>query len=163
LIATLTRLARGDGICTRSLDESLEKSTFRTASALPTLVGNMASATLQVPAGSPSTPSVGVNLAFTSFLFVRLRYEDADTHLALRAASDAIGRGYFNTFALEGGPRDAAPHETIQFLTLAPEAVIRNTVPGGGRPIPGYCAHVSSRVRSRLPEVEKELIRRVHT
>ena len=97
--------------------------------------------------------TLGVNLAFTKFLFVTPVQDDDAARTRLRAAGSVAARGFFNDFEAEGG-RDT-PHETIQFL-LNDE---RHERPGlAGAP---YVLQVSSKYRPRLAETEMELRRRL--
>lgn len=100
-----------------------------------------------------STPPA---LAYTRFLFISLRQDDDASLLRLRAAGSVVVRGFFNDFDAEG-PRDAAPHETIQFL------VADNAAAAPGDPIRGarYAVQVTAKYRPRLGEVEAELKRRL--
>lgn len=98
--------------------------------------------------------SLGVNLAFTKFLFVTPARDDDAARTRLRAAGAIVARGFFNDFEAEGA-RDTPPHETIQFL-----------VNEGGQERPGlsgsrYALQVSSKYRPRLNETEMELRRRL--
>ena len=98
--------------------------------------------------------SLGVNLAFTKFLFVTPSRDDDAARTRLRAAGSVVARGFFNDFEAEGG-RDTPPHETIQFL-----------VNEDGHQRPGiagarYALQVSSKYRPRLLETEMELRRRL--
>lgn len=110
----------------------------------------------------PSVPSIngnnnhlGVNLAFTKFLFITPRRDDEASRARLRAAGSIIARGFFNDFDADGA-RDTQPLETIQYLV-------------GEAPTPGddslasarYVAQVSTKYRPRLEEVEIELRRRL--
>src|SRR5258706_398729 len=63
---------------------------------------------------SPSNNHLGANLAFTKFLFVISRDDDASA-TRLRSAGGLIARGFFNDFDADGA-RDVQPHETIHFL-----------------------------------------------
>jgi hypothetical protein len=103
--------------------------------------------------GSVGNNHLGVNLAFTKFLFVSPAADDDAARTRLRAAGGIVARGFFNDFEAEG--RDPAPHETIQFF-----------VNEGGRDQPGlagarYVIQVSSKYRPRLQETEVELRRRL--
>jgi hypothetical protein len=96
--------------------------------------------------GPPSGAQIGVNLAYTTFLFVTPSRDDESTRALVRAAGGVVARGFSNDFDAQG--RDAAPHETVQFLV------------GTGRSAP-YAIQVSSKYRPRLKETEVELRRRV--
>jgi hypothetical protein len=97
---------------------------------------------------------LGLNLAYTKFLFVAPARDDEATRVKLRAAAGIVARGFFNDFEAEG--RDTPPHETIQFLVRAdhgdPDAA------GSGAL---YSLQVCSKYRPRLEETEVELRRRV--
>jgi hypothetical protein len=100
------------------------------------------------------TNGLGVNLAFTKFLFIAPPHDDDAARARLRAAAAVAARGFFNDFETEGR-RDKETQETIQFL-----------VNEDGRNQPGlagarYALQVSSRYRPRLEETEVELRRRV--
>jgi len=97
---------------------------------------------------------LGVNLAYTKFFFVTPGRDDEATRAKLRTAGGIVARGFFNDFEAEG--RDAAPHETIQFLVRAD--VADGSATGSGAP---YALQVSSKYRPRLKETEVELARRV--
>jgi hypothetical protein len=104
--------------------------------------------------GLNGTNHLGVNLAFTKFLFVTPARDDDAARTRLRAAGGIVARGFFNDFEAEGG-RDAPPHETIQFLV---------NEDGHGRPgLAGarYALQVSSKYRPRLNDTEAELRRRL--
>jgi hypothetical protein len=121
-------------------------------------VGPSTDTSLRVANGngfSPSGNHLGVNLAFTKFLFVVPREDDAASAARVRAAGGLIARGFFNDFDAEG-PRDAQAHETIQFL-VAQEPVAGDSGIGAAR----YAAQVSSNYRPRLREIEIELRRRL--
>jgi hypothetical protein len=96
---------------------------------------------------------LGVNLAFTKFIFVTLARDDDAAHTRLRAAGGIVARGFFNDFEAEG--RDAPPLETIQFLV--------NGDPRGQPGLAGarYALQVGSKYRPRLMETEAELRRRL--
>ncbi len=98
--------------------------------------------------------SLGVNLAFTKFLFVTPARDDDAARTRLRTVGGIVGRGFVNEFEADGG-RDAPPHETIQFLV---------NDDGHGRPgLAGarYALQISSKYRPRLQEAEAELRRRL--
>lgn len=97
--------------------------------------------------------NLGVNLAFTKFIFVTPARDDDAARTRLRAAGGIVARGFFNDFEAEG--RDAPPLETIQFL-LNDEG---HQQPGlaGAR----YALQVCSKYRPRLVETELELRRRL--
>src|SRR5690349_798625 len=91
---------------------------------------------------------LGVNMAYTKFLFVTPARDDEATRVRLRAAAAIAGRGYFNDFEAEG--RDAPPHETIQFLVRADA----EDAAAAGAP---YALQVCSKYRPRLVETDIEL------
>jgi hypothetical protein len=99
-----------------------------------------------------ATNHVGVNTAYTKFLFVTPEQDDEPTRGKLRAAAPTVGRGFFNDFDAEG--RDTPPHETIQFMVRAE---------GGAHAAIGapYALQICSKYRPRLAETEVELQRRV--
>lgn len=104
--------------------------------------------------GQTGTNHLGVNLAYTKFLFVTPAADDDTARTRMRAAGGIVARGFFNDFEAEGA-RDAAPHETIQFL-----------VNDEGRDLKGlagarYALQVSSKYRPRLQDTEAELRRRL--
>ena len=98
--------------------------------------------------------NLGVNLAFTKFLFVTPSRDDDAARTRLRAAGSVVARGFFNDFEAEGG-RDTPPHETIQFL-VNDEGHQRPGLAGAR-----YALQVSSKYRPRLLETELELRRRL--
>lgn len=95
---------------------------------------------------------LGVNMAYTKFIFVTPGRDDEAARVKLRAAAAIVGRGFFNDFDSEG--RDTPPHETIQFL-------IRADTNGHARTGAPYALQVCSKYRPRLKETETELQRRV--
>ena len=99
------------------------------------------------------TNHLGVNLAFTKFLFVTPARDDDAARTRLRAAGAIVARGFFNDFEAEG--RDSSPQETIQFL------VNENGLDRPGLAGARYALQVSSRYRPRLQETEIELRRRL--
>lgn len=104
--------------------------------------------------GTNGTNPLGVNLAFTKFLFITPSRDDDAARTRLRAAGGIVARGFFNDFETEGS-RDTPPHETIQFLV---------NEDGHGQPgLVGarYAVQVSSKYRPRLHETEVELRRRL--
>ena len=97
---------------------------------------------------------LGVNLAFTKFLFVVPSHDDEAGRRRLRAAAAIVARGFFNEFEAETG-REIPPHETLQFLANDQG----HERPGlAGAP---YVLQISSRYRPRLNETETELRRRL--
>jgi hypothetical protein len=95
---------------------------------------------------------LGVNVAYTKFLFVTPARDDEATRARLRAAVGVVARGFFNDFEAEG--RDAPPHETIQYLVRAGP----NDEPRSGAL---YALQICSKYRPRLKETELELRRRI--
>ena len=104
--------------------------------------------------GTNGTNHLGVNLAFTKFLFVTPAADDDAARTRLRAAGSIVARGFFNDFEAEGS-RDSTAHETIQFLVN--EAGREQQGLAGAR----YALQVSSKYRPRLQDTEKELRRRL--
>ena len=104
--------------------------------------------------GSNGASHVGVNLAFTKFIFVRPADEGEPAMVRLRAAAAVVARGFFNDFEAGGG-RDTPPHETVQFFTNEQPASVVGIA--GAR----YALQVSSKYRPRLDEGETELRRRL--
>lgn len=104
---------------------------------------------------SPSGNHLGVNLAFTRFLFVVSRDDDAVAN-RIRTAGGLIARGFFNDFDADG-TREAPPHETIHFFVTEnpPEAGATGLLAAR------YAVQVSGKYRPRLLEVEMELRRRL--
>ena len=100
------------------------------------------------------TNHLGVNLAFTKFLFVSPRDDDDSAHARLRQVGACIARGFFNDFDAES-QHDAPPHETIQFLVSA-SARSGNGIAGAR-----YVVQICSKYRPRLQDVEAELRRRL--
>ena len=105
--------------------------------------------------GSNGTNHLGVNLAFTKFLFVMPARDDDAARTRLRAAGAIAARGFFNDFEAEGS-RDTPPHETIQFLVNADSHRLQTGLSGAR-----YAVQVSSKYRPRLQETELELRRRL--
>ena len=101
---------------------------------------------------SPSNNHLGANLAFTKFLFVISRDDDA-IGTRLRSTGGLIARGFFNDFDADGA-RDVQPHETIHFLIAD-----RERPEDGGLGAARYAVQVSGKYRPRLQEVEAELRR----
>lgn len=113
--------------------------------------------------GNGTNGCLGVNLAYTKFLFVVSR-DDDDAHGArLRSAGNNIARGFFNDFDIDDN-REAPvqPFETIQFFVRNADA------PVSAPPLLGpridrarHLAQVCSKYRPRLQEIEEELRRRL--
>jgi len=91
------------------------------------------------------TNHLGVNLAFTKFLFLTPAKDDDAARTRLRAAGGIVARGFFNDFEAEG--RDVSPHETIQFL------VSENGHDGEGIAAARYAIQISSKYRPRTNAV----------
>ncbi len=104
--------------------------------------------------GSSGARNLGVNLAFTKFLFITPSRDDDAARTRLRSAAAIVARGFFNDFETEGSP-DAQPQETIQFLLN--DDGHRQPGLAGSR----YALQVSSKYRPRLQETEVELRRRL--
>ena len=102
--------------------------------------------------GTNGTNHLGVNLAYTKFLFVAPAREDEATLAKLRTAASVIARGYFNDFEGEG-TRDAAPQDAVQLLTSDCAAA-----PSCSRA--RFVMQISSKYRPRLQETEAEFRRR---
>jgi hypothetical protein len=113
--------------------------------------------------GNGNGNGVTANLAYTKFLFVIARVEDAAYGARLRTAGGNIARGFFNDFDIDDSREtQAQPFETIQFF-------LRN----GEMPTPeptcvGPCINrarhlvqVSGKYRPRLQEIEEEFRRRI--
>ena len=103
---------------------------------------------------APSNNHLGSNLAFTKFLFVISRDDDA-LSVRLKSAGAQIARGFFNDFDADGA-RDVQPHETIHFLVAD-----RERPEDGGLAAARYAVQISGKYRPRLQEVEQELRRRL--
>jgi hypothetical protein len=97
---------------------------------------------------------LGVNLAFTKFLFVSPREDDDRTRTRVRQTGACIARGFFNDFDAES-EHDAPPHETIQFL------VSNGTRAEAGLGAARHVVQICSKYRPRLEDVEAELGRRL--
>ena len=104
--------------------------------------------------GTNGTNHLGVNLAFTKFLFITPSRDDDAARTRLRSVGAIVARGFFNDFETEGS-RDTPPHETIQFLV--------NDDGHGHAGLSGarYAFQVSSKYRPRLQETDVELRRRL--
>ena len=103
----------------------------------------------------PSTNNLGVNLAFTKFLFVIPRREDDAAVQRLRVAGGLISRGFFNDYDAEGS-REVQPHETIQFMVADGERHGDSGIAAAR-----YAVQASGKYRPRLQELELELQRRL--
>ena len=60
---------------------------------------------------------LGVNQSFTKFLFVTPVDDSESSRTCLRAAGNAISRGFFNDYNANGTPASQAS-ESIQFLVF---------------------------------------------
>lgn len=112
---------------------------------------------------SPSGNHLGVNLAFTKFLFVVQRRDDLAGTAKVRAAGATVTRGFFNDYDADG-TREIQPHETIQFYLAqdGPVAGSRaDSVADDGIGAARYAVQVSGKYRPRLHEFELELRRRL--
>lgn len=104
---------------------------------------------------TPSGNHLGVNLAFTKFLFVVPRREDETGMGRIKSAGASIARGFFNDFDADG-TRDAKPHETVHFYVAQGE-----TVADSGIAAARYGVQFTGKYRPRLNELEAELRRRL--
>src|SRR2546426_11958770 len=91
---------------------------------------------------SVSGNNLGVNLAFTKFLFIVPRREDDAAGTRLRAVGAIIGRGFFNDFAADG-TREAQPHQTIQLLVREGDHLRENNI--SAAPYPGQVCTTAPR------------------
>ena len=99
--------------------------------------------------------ALGANLLYTKFLFVTLGRDDTKARGRIREAGACIGRGFFNEFHGDGTPK-ARSNETIQFLVAsAPRRC------SDGLLSAGYVAHLTTKYRPRLGEIQAELVRRL--
>lgn len=96
---------------------------------------------------------LGVNLAFTKFLFFSTAADDG-ARTRLRNAAAVIQRGFFNDFDSEA--RDSAPQDTIQFFVNEQARDV------AGLAAARYAIQISSKYRPRLDEAEAELRRRLN-
>ena len=106
---------------------------------------------------NPGGNHLGVNLAFTKFLFVIPRRDDPVWTARLRAAGGTIARGFFNDFDADG-TREIQPHETIHFYVVDDDHAGGS---GSGIGAARYAVQVSGKYRPRLNELEQELRRRL--
>lgn len=100
------------------------------------------------------TNHLGVNLAYTKFLFVTPAADDDTARTRMRAVGGIVARGFFNDFEAESG-RDTPIHETIQFL-VNEEGRDQEGLAGAR-----YALQVCSKYRPRLQDAEAELRRRL--
>ncbi len=108
---------------------------------------------------NPGGNHLGVNLAFTKFLFVIPRRDDPVGTARLRAAGGTIARGFFNDFDADG-TREIQPHETIHFYVVDGDHA-GGSGSGSGIGAARYAVQVSGKYRPRLNELEQELRRRL--
>ena len=101
------------------------------------------------------TGALGANLVYSKFLFVTLRCDDARARARVREAGACIARGFFNDFHANGTPATQS-NETIQFLVASTPRRCHD-----GLLSAGYVAHLTTRYRPRLDEVQAELVRRL--
>ncbi len=95
------------------------------------------------------------NLMHSKFLFVTLRREDARARATLRRAGSCIARGFFNDFHADESPNPPS-NETVQFLAAATPRPCNDGL------LSAECvAHVTTKYRPRLGEIEAELERRL--
>ena len=99
--------------------------------------------------------TLGANLMYSKFLFVTLGRDDVKARARIREAGACIGRGFLNEFHGDGTP-SARSNETIQFL-VAP--TIRRC--SDGLLSAGFVAHLTTKYRPRLDEMQAELDRRL--
>jgi len=104
--------------------------------------------------GRMGTNHLGVNLAYTKFLFISPRQDDDGARTRLRHAGACIARGFSNDFDAESG-HDAPPHETIQFF------VANGTRDGAGLGAARYVVQICSKYRPRLEEIDQDARRRI--
>ena len=104
---------------------------------------------------SPSGNHLGTNLAYTKFLFVIPRRDDAAGITKLRTAGSTLARGFFNDYDADGS-RETQPHETIHFYVSTATHLVDDGI-GAAR----YAVQVSGKYRPRLNELELELQRRL--
>jgi len=96
-----------------------------------------------------------VNLVYSKFLFVTLAQDDTRSRARLREAGGCIARGFFNEFHANGTPSNRS-NETIQFLACPTPGQYND-----GLLSAAFVAHVTTKYRPRLDEIETELARRL--
>ena len=97
---------------------------------------------------------LGVNQSFTKFLFVTPVDDSESNRTCLRAAGNAISRGFFNDYNANGSPASQAS-ESIQFLVSASARDDADPVTSAR-----YVVQVCANYRSRLEDIEADLRRR---
>lgn len=105
--------------------------------------------------GNP-TSSLGTNLVYSKFLFVSLHQDNARARARVREAGACIARGFFNDFHGNGTPNTRS-NETIQFLAASAPGRCND-----GLLSAAFVAHLTTKYRPRLDEVESELVRRLN-
>ena len=101
------------------------------------------------------TGALGANLMYSKFLFVTLRCDEAQARARVREAGACIARGFFNDFHGNGTPTTRS-NETIQFLVASTPRRCND-----GLLSVGYVAHLTTKYRPRLDEIQAELARRL--
>ena len=104
---------------------------------------------------SDGNGALGANLEYSKFLFVTLQRDDTGARARVREAGVCIGRGFFNDFHVDGAP-DTRSNETIQFLVASTPRRCND-----GLLSAGYVAHLTTKYRPRLDEIQAELERRL--
>ena len=99
--------------------------------------------------------ALGANLVYSKFLFVTLDHDDAKSRARVREAGTRIGRAFFNEFHGTGAPSTRS-NETIQFLVAATPRRCSD-----GLLSASYVAHLTTKYRPRLDEIQAELARRL--
>ena len=99
--------------------------------------------------------ALGANLLYSKFLFVTLGRDDAKARARVREAGACIGRGFFNDFHGNETPNTRS-NETIQFLVASTPRLCND-----GLLSAGYVAHLTTKYRPRLDEIQAELERRL--
>ena len=111
--------------------------------------------TTECPAPTARRPALNANLVYSKFLFVTLRREDTRARATLREAGSCIARGFFNDFNATGSSNPPS-NETVQFLVAATPPRCND-----GLLSAEYVAHVTTKYRPQLGEIEAELERRL--
>lgn len=106
---------------------------------------------------------VGVNLAYTRFLFVIARTDDDAHGSRLRTAGGNIARGFFNDFDIDDSREtQVQAFETIQFLVRDGETrPLPETTPPPYITMARYAVQITSKYRPRLQEIDDEFRRRL--